>query len=191
MSSLLLNPAGRRAARGPKARTSDPAHAHVCTHVYTHAYMCAPQKPHGTHAHASRLCRGPQGNTSEGRLPLPWLLRPLPPTCPVDERTQGAAPTLWDSRHGRWGGCAGDAGREGAWEAGAVEASDPPHPSRTGERPQLKHLQIKDQVVEPFLGDAVVQPHCGDRKGREGLAQPGTRPRRAAPLPCGGAHPSR
>lgn len=33
-----------------------------------------------------------------------------------------------------------------------------------------KHLQVEDQVVEAFLGDAVMQAYCGDRRDRE----PGT-----------------
>lgn len=167
-------------------------HIRPCTrtrvHTQTRIHVCTPETAR-THAHASRLCRGPQGNTSEGKPPLPWLLRPLlalwmrgprgqPQPCGTPDTDGGeAALAMLEGR--------------GPGRQGLKEPQISSHPSHTGERPQLRHLQIKDQVVEPFLGDAVVQPHCGDRRGHEGLAQPGTRPRCAAPLPCGGAHPSR
>lgn len=31
---------------------------------------------------------------------------------------------------------------------------------------QRQHLQVKDQIVESFLWYAVVQPHCGRRRGK-------------------------
>ena len=49
--------------------------------------------------------------------------------------------------------------------------------------PGLWHLQIEDQVVETFLGDAVMEAHCGNRRGHEQGQQPGAHPH------CPDTHP--
>lgn len=53
-------------------------------------------------------------------------------------------------------------------------------PPGTGSRREQatgpQNLQIEDQVVEPFLRDAVVQAHCGDRRGLRAGCCPGCLP---------------
>jgi hypothetical protein len=158
------------------------AHPHMCTHLHAfttlkHTHSCQPAVPQFT------MMRH-QGRGSKGTAAhLLVLLSPLPPTDllhgeegsgfqpPPPHPHPGDSIKPMQSQGRVKGGQASVAGSEVTHcrpyvgcelSLGLKRLWTPPCPGLGvggGKSPQLWHLQIEDQVVEPLLGDAVMKTH--------------------------------